>query len=118
MRYFAHLAAAALTRWLEAAGFANVRAGIAYRIRKAQADGSTRDYPVMLATARRPGKPWAAWPADSGNPSPGARPDGPGRRVVGGPACLYLPCRYTATAETLLELLRAFPNRATALPAG
>ena len=46
--------AAELTRWLEDAGFADVRVRTAHRIRKSREDGSTREYPVLLVTARRP----------------------------------------------------------------
>ncbi|MCO5105750.1 MAG: methyltransferase domain-containing protein [Burkholderiaceae bacterium] len=46
--------AAQLTRWIEAAGFADVQVRIAHRIRKSREDGSTREYPVLLVTARRP----------------------------------------------------------------
>lgn len=45
---------AQLTRWLEAAGFADVQVRVAHRIRRTRADGSTREYPVLLVTARRP----------------------------------------------------------------
>lgn len=48
---------AELTRWLEAAGFADVRVRIAHRMNRPQADGSTREYPVLLVTAQRPGEP-------------------------------------------------------------
>ncbi|GMV02409.1 MAG: methyltransferase domain-containing protein [Burkholderiaceae bacterium] len=48
---------AELTRWLEAAGFADVRVRIAHRMNRSRADGSTREYPVLLVTARRPGEP-------------------------------------------------------------
>lgn len=48
--------AAELERWLEDAGFADVRTRIAHRIGKTQTDGSTREYPVLLVTARRPGE--------------------------------------------------------------
>ncbi|MFO1300665.1 MAG: class I SAM-dependent methyltransferase [Burkholderiaceae bacterium] len=44
---------AELTRWFEAAGFAEVRVRIAHRIRKSREDGSTREYPVLLVTAQR-----------------------------------------------------------------
>lgn len=44
---------AQLTGWLEAAGFADVGVRIAHRIRRTRADGSTREYPVLLVTARR-----------------------------------------------------------------
>lgn len=46
--------AAQLTRWLDDAGFADVRVRLAHRIRRSRADGSTREYPVLLVTARRP----------------------------------------------------------------
>lgn len=46
--------AAELTGWLDAAGFADVRIRVAHRIRRMRADGSTREYPVLLVTARRP----------------------------------------------------------------
>ena len=49
--------AADLTRWLEAAGFADVRVRVAHRIRRTRADGSTREYPVLLVTARRAALP-------------------------------------------------------------
>jgi SAM-dependent methyltransferase len=49
--------AAELTGWLEAAGFSDVRVRIAYRIRKTRADGSTREYPVLLVTAQRAARP-------------------------------------------------------------
>lgn len=44
---------AELTGWLEAAGFSDVRVRIAHRIHRTRADGSTRDYPVLLVTAQR-----------------------------------------------------------------
>ena len=48
---------AELTRWLEAAGFADVRVRIAHRMNRPRADGSTREYPVLLVTAQRPAEP-------------------------------------------------------------
>jgi len=48
---------AELTSWLEAAGFTDVRVRIAHRIRKTRADGSTREYPVLLVTAQRAALP-------------------------------------------------------------
>jgi len=51
---------AELERWLEAAGFADVRVRIAHRMSRTRADGSTREYPVLLVTARRPGAPSGA----------------------------------------------------------
>lgn len=49
--------AAELTDWLEAAGFVDVCARVAHRIRKTRADGSAREYPVLLVTARRAALP-------------------------------------------------------------
>ena len=48
---------AELTRWLEAAGFADIRVRIAHQMKRSRADGSTREYPVLLVTAQRPGEP-------------------------------------------------------------
>lgn len=48
---------AELTRWLEAAGFEDVRVRIAHRMNRPRAGGSTREYPVLLVTARRPTAP-------------------------------------------------------------
>ncbi len=47
---------AQLSGWLEAAGFADVQVRVAHRIRRTLADGSTREYPVLLVTAQRPAR--------------------------------------------------------------
>ncbi|MCL4702403.1 MAG: methyltransferase domain-containing protein [Burkholderiaceae bacterium] len=44
---------AQLTGWIEAAGFTDVQVRVAHRILRTRADGSTREYPVLLVTARR-----------------------------------------------------------------
>ena len=42
-----------LRHWLQDAGFVNVQGQIAHRISKTRGDGSVREYPVLLVTARR-----------------------------------------------------------------
>ncbi|MGE5171650.1 MAG: class I SAM-dependent DNA methyltransferase, partial [Rudaea sp.] len=44
--------AATLRGWLEAAGFVDVQGRIAHVVRKTRADGSMREYPVLLVTAQ------------------------------------------------------------------
>lgn len=46
--------AATLFDWLNAAGFIDVQARTAHVVRKPRADGSMREYPVLLVTAQRP----------------------------------------------------------------
>jgi ubiquinone/menaquinone biosynthesis C-methylase UbiE len=43
-----------LLRWLETAGFVDLQVRTAHVIKKTRADGSTREYPVLLVTAQRP----------------------------------------------------------------
>ncbi len=50
---------AELLRWLRAARFVDAQVRIAHVVRKSRADGSARDYPVLLVTARRDGDPVA-----------------------------------------------------------
>lgn len=50
---------AELTRWLKAAGFTDIAVRTAHVVRKPQSDGSKREYPVLLYTARRDGSPAA-----------------------------------------------------------
>jgi SAM-dependent methyltransferase len=45
---------ATLLDWLEHAGFVDVRARTAHVVKKTRADGSMREYPVLLVTAQRP----------------------------------------------------------------
>jgi SAM-dependent methyltransferase len=45
--------AAKLLDWLNAAGFVNVQARTAHVVKKTRADGSMREYPVLLVTAQR-----------------------------------------------------------------
>lgn len=42
-----------LRRWLEAAGFVDTQVRTAFVTRKTRDDGSTREYPILLATAQR-----------------------------------------------------------------
>lgn len=46
--------AARLTSWLSAAGFEDIEVEVVYQLTRARDDGSSRDYPVQLVTARRP----------------------------------------------------------------
>jgi ubiquinone/menaquinone biosynthesis C-methylase UbiE len=48
-----------LTRWLKAAGFTDIAVRTAHVVRKPQSDGSTREYPVLLYSARRGAVPAA-----------------------------------------------------------
>jgi ubiquinone/menaquinone biosynthesis C-methylase UbiE len=45
---------AELLRWLETAGFVDLQVRTAHVIKKTRADGSTREYPVLLVTGQRP----------------------------------------------------------------
>jgi SAM-dependent methyltransferase len=46
---------AELTAWLQAAGFIDIAVSTIYQVRKVRPDGSEREYPVLLVTARRSG---------------------------------------------------------------
>ena len=46
--------AATLLDWLTVAGFVDVQARTAHVVKKTRADGSMREYPVLLITAQRP----------------------------------------------------------------
>jgi ubiquinone/menaquinone biosynthesis C-methylase UbiE len=48
---------AAVKRWLGAAGLEDIAITTAHVVRKSGADGEPRDYPVFLATARKPIRP-------------------------------------------------------------
>lgn len=43
-----------LLRWAQAAGFADINVATVHQIRKSLPDGTEREYPVLLLTARRP----------------------------------------------------------------